>query len=152
MNKKIIIAVFVLAVAILAVYFYMQKTGEQVGTNGAEAPSILAQSYEWSFAESEPNAEGIPYTTISLTVNGNTRVVGKYTGSCHVVEAGQTGILSEPADPGEISRAQCWFAGGGDEVGVFEEDGKTVVKSGELGEGDAENPAFRGNFRTIFEI
>ncbi len=152
MSKKIIIAVVVLVVAISAVYFYMQKTGEQAGTNRAEVLAAPAQSYKWSFVESEPDEQSVPYTTISITTNGNTRAVGKYTGSCHEVEAGQTGILSESADPNEVSRVQCWFAGGGNEIGVFKEGGRVVVKVGELGEGDAENPAFRGNFQAVLEI
>ena len=46
----------------------------------------------------------------------------------------------------------CWWAGGGSDIGIFEEGGKLVLKVGSLDEGSAEIPGFRGNFQTIATI
>lgn len=56
---------------------------------------------------------------------------------------------------GELAAAQCWFAGGGDEIGVFaHEDGGFDIMVGQLGEGEEGSGVFRGNFhiRNTIEI
>ncbi len=110
-------------------------------------------AYTWDIVESAPDAQGLPRTTVGIKVNnGVSQVVGTYLGSCHELAAGEVGVLSEKADANEISRVQCWFAGSGDEIGLFKGDDKTLVKVGELGEGTADEPAFRGNFKTVLTL
>ena len=43
-------------------------------------------------------------------------------------------------------------AGGGTEAGVFEENGKMLIKIGSIEEGDGETPGSRGNFKTLKEM
>jgi hypothetical protein len=85
--------------------------------------------------------EGIPQTKVQLFVGDEPREVGTYAGTC---VAQENDLL-----PGETEKNICWYAGGGYELGVFAEDGKAVLKIGEVGEGDAENAGFRGNFKTV---
>lgn len=48
---------------------------------------------------------------------------------------------------GELSATQCWFAGGGDKIGVFaHEDGGVDIMVGTLDEGSADIAPFRGDF------
>lgn len=139
MKKFVYLLIIVVVVGII--YVVLKKK-----TNAPTTPGEFARArYTWTFNE-KPEKMGMPQTEVVLTVNGTDHILGTFDGSCQEVPEGKTGIFSEPADQNEISRVQCWAGGGGNEIGVFQEDEDFVVKSGELGEGDAENPPFRGNF------
>lgn len=136
MNNKILIAVVVIA-ALLGIGWYVMTQ-----------PSGLGSTYEWQFSEvgTDENT-GAPRTSVTLLSGGKVYSAGTYEGSCSEIEKSSWELQS-----GEKTGVICWFAGGSSEIGVFEEGGKTVVKMGELSEGDAETPGFRGNFQTIFEL
>ncbi len=105
-------------------------------------------SISWKFSEAG-ESDGIPRTAVMLVVNGAMQEVGTFQGSCSEVGA-SGGIDSKGLLAGELSAAQCWYAGGGDEIGVFaNEDGGLEVMVGKLDEG-AEGGA--GMFRGDFEI
>lgn len=129
--------------------------GSAVGRTGphcafAACPPSL--SYEWKLIEGAPDASGMPYTTVSLVVAGKSHDLGAQTGSCHEVKPGVPGIFGELSDPSEVSRVQCWFAGGGVELGVFKEGVQTVIKSGLLDEGSSETGPTRGGWKTLLVI
>lgn len=110
--------------------------------HAVEAPTVSGE-YTWSFEEMSEQ-DGIPQTQVSIVTENSTRVVGTYPGSCF-----------EQADdllPNQKSKVVCWYAGGGYEIGVFSENGVDVVKVGEVDEGSAETPGFRGNFQTIIDL
>ncbi len=97
--------------------------------------------------ESTEGSDGMPHTSVKAVVNGKVHDVGTFTGSCSEIGA-SGGIDGKGLLAGELSAVQCWFAGGGNEIGVFaHEDGGYEIMVGELGEGDAEHPFFRGNFK-----
>lgn len=152
MNKKIIVAFVLVVVTLLGLYLYKQKAPIVTENNDNQISMAKSPVYQWTFTETEADVNGIPHTIVNLIVNENPRVVGTYPGSCHEVPAGEKGVMSELADPGEVSRVQCWFAGGGNEIGVFEEGNNRVIKVGELGEGNAETTGFRGNFKEVFNL
>ncbi len=103
---------------------------------------------EWLISDSGAFAEsGAPLTTIGLRIHGEQRGLGTYEGSCFIVEESEWELLE-----GEKSGIICWFAGGGQEIGIFEEDGKEVVKVGDVDEGSAEEPGIRGNFKTLLAL
>ena len=101
------------------------------------APAGTASAYEWRFAD-RGEQDGIPQTQVTLVANGRLHVIGTYQGTC----GEQEGDYLEY----ETSKVICWYAGGGHEVGVFEEPGQTVVRVGEVDEGASGIPGFRGNF------
>jgi hypothetical protein len=114
---------------------------EQEGGVGADANV----SIDWNF-KSEGEIEGTPYTTVTVTVNGVAHEVGRFVGSCSEVNAGG-GIDGAGLLTGELAAAQCWFAGGGNEIGVFaHEDGGVEIMVGELSEGEEGAGMFRGDF------
>lgn len=137
MNKSILLTLS-LIVAVGAGYLFFTKD--------------TVPTYAWNIAETEQDESGISRTTVSIVVNGRSQEIGTYTGSCYQVAVGEAGVLGEQADENELSRVQCWFAGGGDEIGLFNENKKMVVKVGELSEGSEEEPAFRGNFQTVWQV
>ncbi len=113
----------------------------------ADAPPPLT----WVFTEALPDESlSMPRTRVALRVGcsqGETQCsertieAGTFAGLCSVIE--------QPESEHELTGVLCWFAGAGDEVGVFEENGALVLKKGELGEPTAETEGFRGNFTTI---
>lgn len=146
--KTTLIVVLVLAVLGLGGWMvYDQITGTEApqGKKAADAPT---NSYTWTLAEAGEDAgSGAPKTTVTLNANGDMYEIGTYTGSCTTIE-GSAWSLQE----GEVSGVICWWAGGGNEIGVFNEGGAYVVKHGDLDEGSAETPGFRGNFKTLIDL
>ncbi len=109
---------------------------------------VSGEQFTWSFQNAGTEEEtGAPMTVVTLRADGAPYEVGTYQGSCAVIE-GSGWELQE----NELSGAICWFAGGGTEIGVFREGGKIIVKTGQLDEGSAEEPGFRGNFKALIEL
>ncbi len=127
----------------------IQDSGSAEGQPAA-GKMIAAENstFEWAFSEIAPSAEtGIPQTAVTLTINGQAYPVGTHDGSCAKIDGTSWKLL-----PGEIDGAICWFAGGGTEIGVFDEQGHVVVKKGALDEGNAEVAGSRGTFQTLFTL
>ncbi len=103
-------------------------------------------SIVWKFTNAgETNA--IPYTHVYVVVDGKNYDMGKFQGSCSEVGA-NGGIDGKGLLAGELSAAQCWFAGGGDEIGVFaNEGGGYDIMVGGLSEGEEGSAMFRGDFK-----
>ncbi len=150
MSKILIGALAVLAIGAAVFITSMNRPASaptsETGTPTSTFTADDAREYAWKFEDTE-RAGPVPHTRVILETNGKTYPLGEYEGSCFEIAASAWG-LSE----GELSGAICWFAGGGSELGVFKENGKLVVKKGDIEEGDAENPGFRGNFKTVLEL
>jgi hypothetical protein len=119
--------------------------------DGQIATSTDATSqWQWVFDEAgTEKASGAPITRVALRNGETSYLVGTFTGTCMDM---RTSSWKLHEDEAELAGAVCWWAGGGNEIGVFSEDGVAAVKVGELDEGDAENAPFRGNFTTLFTI
>jgi hypothetical protein len=119
--------------------------GERATGTAAEPAS---EQFRWIFTDLGTDPQmSVPRTKVALERSGTIRDIGTYDGSCTDIADSSWQLLS-----GEIAGTVCWFAGGGSEIGLFEENGAVVAKQGDLSEGDSETPGFRGNFRTLFEI
>ncbi len=118
---------------------------EQPVVAPASAPEAADQGVGWTFVPAgEDAATGGPLTKVTIRYADREREVGTYLGTCSMVR--------EDFLPGERSAVLCWYAGGGTELGVFEEDGGMVVKAGVVDEGTPEEGGFRGDFRTLFRL
>jgi hypothetical protein len=100
--------------------------------------------YHWDFSSATSSDQAMPRTKVSIVFGQEVRTIGTYSGSCSEMD---TDLL-----PDEESKVVCWFAGGGNEIGVFNENGVKVVKVGDLDEGSAEEAGFRGNFKTVLDL
>jgi len=109
--------------------------------------STEATTYSWEFTDLGEDATGMPSTEVTLKVDEKRYPLGTFAGSCFEI-AGSSWTLQA----GEKAGVICWWAGGGEEIGLFEENGSVVVKKGQLDEGDAETPGFRGNFQTLIQL
>ncbi|MBC7836193.1 hypothetical protein H7X87_00230 [Acetobacteraceae bacterium] len=109
------------------------------------------ESIAWHFKDAE-EVDAMPHTAVTVVINGTSYDVGTFTGSCNEVGA-SGGVDGKGLLAGELSAAQCWFAGGGDEIGVFaHEDGGFQIMVGELSEGEEGAGMFRGNFTIKTDI
>jgi hypothetical protein len=86
---------------------------------------------------------------VTLIYNGKSIAVGTYPCLCAPLDVStdKNSLLA-----GEISGVLCWWAGSGDEIGIFKEGNGYVVKVGSQDEGDAESPGFRGDFKTVMNL
>lgn len=100
-------------------------------------------AYEWEFSERSVR-DAVPETRVTLIARSERYDVGAYQGTCSVEEGDYL--------PYEKSKVECWYAGAGKEIGVFEEPGQTVVRVGEIDEGASGMPGTRDNFKLIERI
>ena len=118
--------------------FVAVAVGTVVLGHATGAPATVGEGmYQWRFVEWGQGEER-PQTQVTLVTGDKSHTIGTYDGSCAVMEGDYLEY--------EVSRVVCWFAGGGHEVGVFEEPGQVVVRVGEVDEGASGIPGFRGNF------
>jgi hypothetical protein len=120
--------------------FVLVAVGTIALNRDASAPAAAATSgegkYQWRFTQWGQG--DVPQTQVTLVEGGKSHIIGTYDGSCAAM---QDDYLEY-----EVSKVICWFAGGGNEIGVFEEPGQIVVRVGEVDEGASGIPGFRGNF------
>jgi hypothetical protein len=137
MNKiisSVIILVVVIVVGVLALTFYKGDNSEK--------------ELSWKLVDAGMEESiSAPKTSVVLSVDGKDQEIGTYIGSCFDI-ADSSWALLENEKTGVI----CYWAGGGKEIGVFEENNKLIIKTGDLEEGSEETPGFRGNFIELRKI
>lgn len=168
MNKNTIIVLLVIIIIAFAGYVVMQPEGSNKMTNPATSSSTVStvseqtasgdvgnttaskkSSIVWklSSAGTSPTDESMTFTNVAVVINNTSYEIGKFAGSCSEVGA-SGGVDGKGLLTGELSAVQCWFAGGGDEIGVFaHEDGGFDILVGELSEGEDGAGLFRGDFK-----
>ncbi len=135
----------IISIGILgASYYYASGTASPTTTPSpaaASEKSVQTQGAipkEWVFTDAAEK-DGIPQTNVAISIDGVATKVGTYEGHCADM-AGSAWSMRDGASAGAI----CWFAGGGTEIAVFQENGKHVVKTAVLDEGTAEEGGVRG--------
>lgn len=119
------------------------RTGPQCEFARCPTPTMI-----WNFeSKGEDTVTGIPHTEVTLAINDKKYSAGTYEGNCTDIKNSSWQLVA-----GEEVGAICWWAGGGVELGVFEEAGQLVIKKGLLDEGGAETPGIRGNFETLLKL
>ena len=133
---------------VIAYRLGQKSTGDLARQTEIETKTIetTGEKLTWQFSTAGTAAE--PKTNVSLIrASGFPYDLGSYAGNCVVTEESAWKL-----EKGEKTGAICWFAGGGDEIGVFEEKGKLMVRSRTLDEGTAENPGVKGEWKEVLEI
>lgn len=146
MNTKALGAIIVVILLAGGSYWYVQNGAKtDMATNTQGSGKVV---FTWKFTEAGEDPEAhAPLTKVSVTMGDKTYDVGTFQGTCSEIGA-SGGVDGTGLVEGELTGAQCWFAGGGDELGIFKEGNGFVVKHGELQEPSGEGGAFRGNFQT----
>lgn len=139
------------SLAVVAGIIYFAYTPAQKTVT--DVPSADTRTFVWNYADAGTEAStGANRTKVTLIADGKSYDAGTYNGSCAEVQAGG-GVDGTGLVAGEVTATQCWFAGGGDEIGVFTENGSLVIKHGELGEPQGDGTgAFRGNFTALLRL
>ncbi len=136
--------IFIAIIAVLALgggtYVAYEK---KVGPFAETAPTQAEISWKFE-GEGDDLESGAPLTRVSVTINGVVSDLGLFTGSCSQIANSSWGLVE-----GEIDGAICWWAGGGEEIGIFKENDQLVIKKGQLDEGSAEVAGVRGNFELL---
>ncbi len=135
MNVKVLGALVILVAIVGGAYWWAM--------HGSSTPVTAPASYSWVF-EDKTTDQSKPRTQVTLVVNNKEYVVGTYDGTCSDQD---TDLL-----PDEKLKAVCWFAGGGKEIGLFQDAGTWTVQAGDIDEGSADTAGFRGNFETIVSL
>ena len=125
-NWGILVLVAFILIAVGAITFLHDKA----------SPVVRDGSYQWRLTEWGTDEK--PQTRVALIAGGKSYTIGTYDGSCAVQEGDYLQY--------EKSKVVCWYAGGGHEIGVFEEPGQIVVRVGDVDEGASGVEGFRGNF------
>lgn len=145
MNTKTLIGILALIVVIGGGYYYYSTT--QQDTAPAMQQKRVPPQISWSFKDNGYSEEKNANTTsVTVTVNGTAHDAGTYLGSCsEMTDLSKTG--------GALSAALCWFAGAGDEIGVYVGDAeKLYIARREIQEPTAESPEFRGELTTLLSL
>ena len=149
MKKAGILAGVVITLIIGAGWYFIPRvhyadTAKTTQTASSTA-ALPEREFSWKFSYTDSTEDGLPRTDIALISNGDIYDVGAHAGSCSQIEP--KNLL-----PNEVSAVLCWWAGGGDELGVFKEGAQYVVKQGTQDEGTDEELGSRGGFEQLFVI
>lgn len=114
------------------------------------APPAAPGKLTWTFTAVATAGDPMsgPKTVVTLTAeNGGKKYEAVHAGNCSVIETSAWRLLAN-----EKTGVICWEPGGGTEIGIFEENGKLVVKTGSIEESTDETDGFRGNFKVVAEL
>lgn len=161
MPKPFLIIIFLLVILTAAgtgAYLFWpkaEKEKEPAGGPAAKPPDTIRLS--WLLEKmGEDEKTGAPLTRVRVDFKGKTSKgydVGTYTGDCFEIAKSRWELLEN-----EIAGVICGWGGAGDEIGVFKENGKFVIKHGTLAEGAPATegspavPHFRGDFKPLLAI
>lgn len=141
-NKALVTLVVLLFLALVASLYYCYQS-KQIGDTKT---SWNSKEVQWSYEDLGTNKETwAPSTKVTVTIDGKSYNAGTYTGSC--APRSHDGIAKN-----EVSAISCWWAGGGDDIGVFNANGKMTIQHRTVDEGTAEEGGIIGNFETVISL
>ena len=145
MNKTIIGLLALIILAGGAYYVYQHGPAAQSGVQSGKH----AVSWQFTSLGEDPDTHA-QKTKVTLNWGGVAYEAGTYDGTCSEMDGTAGGGLS--LQENEVSGAFCYFAGAGDELGVFKEGSVFVLKHGEYQEPSGEGGEFRGNLTTVVSV
>lgn len=150
MKSKGLVLILIALVLVVIGFVLMRQKAQAPAPEGEVATTTVEtageRTFSWRFDTDESGDGLAPRTQVDLIASGDVYDAGVYAGSC-------TEIAKENLLAGEVSGVLCWWAGGGDEIGVFrDEDNNYFLLHGVQEEGTAESDGFRGDFKQIAEI
>ncbi|HBD25005.1 MAG: hypothetical protein A2566_00415 [Candidatus Zambryskibacteria bacterium RIFOXYD1_FULL_40_13] len=111
--KKIIIILVILIVLVVGYYEWKKK----------DVDSTQIASPTWEFVLDESGE--MPKTQVNVVWGEKKYDAGIYTGTCVQMAPESVDVELKEA----ISYSQCWFAGAGNQIAIFEDGGKLSIKS-----------------------
>lgn len=156
MKKYLLLLLGVLLIA--AGVYFLTKDEEFEALKSPELPQAAVVEeqqqpvFTWRFVEEGEGSYGDPKVRVFVSKDGIETEVGVYQGFCSELKGGP----QFEGDPyalveGQLAGVLCWWAGAGDEIGVFKEGNSYVIKTGVQGEGDGEHPHIRSGYTTTLK-
>lgn len=122
MDRKYVIVIGALVVLALAAWALAAKL------NSLKVDPVVVEQLQWKIVDQGADSDTQGTTTrVFLNVAGVDVPVGGYRGTCALVGASTTPLLS-----GEVSGVICVRDLTGKEIGIFNEGGKLVLKEGDI--------------------
>ena len=141
---KVLLSTLILAVVLVGGFVLLNShIYNEKQANAPNEETAATPTFSWAFEPSARYEETMPWHNLSLVVNSEPYSVGEYQGC---TGEGSTG-------EGIVTKTTCWFAGGGNEVAVFLEGDRYLIKerwiqeAGAQGEWDTE-----GDWETKFAL
>ncbi len=150
-TSQTLLLLLIVALLILGgAYFYTSRNKQVASQDKVVAPATVMEpankDITWSYEDMGTNKDTWATSTkVTVTVWDKSYNVGTYAGSC--APRSHDGFGKD-----EVSGITCWWAGGGDDIGVFNTDGKVTIQHRTLDEGTAESSGIIGNFETVISI
>lgn len=141
----IILVLTILGVSLPSIFKAHKESVTPTKKVAKTVPSKHTEGFAWTYQTVENKDTGEIKTRVFLLTPTKKYDTGLYSGTCSQMKSSN---LIE----GEISAVLCWYAGFGDEIGVFKDSNGYVVKHGEVQEGTAEDKGFRGNYKEILSF
>jgi hypothetical protein len=127
MEKKRILIIATLLVLALAAWALVRHLGS------AKVDPVVVEQLQWKITDmTEAMATTTPQNEVALVVAGVAVPIGTYAGSCNLIDGDIAELL-----PGEVSGVICTKSGDGQEIGVFSEGGRLVLKQGVVHKDDS---------------
>jgi hypothetical protein len=140
MDKKRILIIAGLLVLALAAWALANYLG------GAKVDPVIVEQLQWKVTDTtEAMGTTTPQNEVALVVAGVAVPIGTYAGSCNLIDGDIAKLL-----PGEVSGVMCTKSGDGQEIGVFSEGGRLVLKQGVVHKDDS--GVSRGSFVELKKI
>lgn len=89
---------------------------------------------------------------VTAIINGEEHFVGTFEGTCAEIGSEGSAVSELLIAEGEVAGVTCYYAGAGDEIGIFKTDEGLSIRVGEIAEPTAESDSFRGNFTTKLDL
>ncbi|MFA5876760.1 MAG: hypothetical protein WC880_00140 [Candidatus Paceibacterota bacterium] len=121
--------------------------GSTVGRMGPACEFAQCETpvYNWIVSDSgSKNSSGAPLMNVAVSLNRKEYFVGAYAGAC-----AEIGVPEWPLFEGEKAGIACWFETTGTEIGVFDEQGRLVLKKALLSVGADGSSITRGAFEIL---
>lgn len=96
------------------------NTSPTSDTSNSSSPAMKRMAMEWTSQQTGTGSDGIPQNKLILRTQGTNDVL--FTTSCNGVPS-----TSMQDVPGSVVSIQCWWAGGGEQFGVFVGDAEEIT-------------------------
>jgi hypothetical protein len=134
MDKKRIIIIVGLLVLALAAWALASRL------DGVKADPAVVEQLQWKITDTTASSgTTTPQNEVALVVASVPVPIGTYAGSCNLVDGDTAKLLAN-----EVSGVICTLHGDGQEIAIFSEGGKLVLKQGVVHRSD------NGTTRTDF--
>lgn len=107
----------------------------------------------WTIEDLGEDEYSQPRNRISAIINGTSHEVGTFNGNCGEVGAEKESFYMETlADSGAVAGVSCYWAGYGDEIGIFKTDAGLSIRTREIGEGTGVSGPSQTEFTTKLDL